>query len=81
MMDNGVRTHRLYKRPEIRQCETCTCYVGGQCHRHAPVVIDASWTHPEMGRQFETRTTWPDVEKTDLCGDYDMKMVPVTDVS
>jgi hypothetical protein len=42
----------------------------GQCRHGHPRVFDRSWTHPEGGPQFETRTEWPEVMFDDWCGDW-----------
>lgn len=45
----------------------------GECRHHSPVVIDASYRHPEAGFQYESRTAWPEVNSDDWCGDFEAK--------
>lgn len=52
-------------------CSNCWNYKDGECHRHAPIAIDASWNHPDGSRIFETKTVWPVVQPTDVCGDWE----------
>lgn len=64
-------------------CATCRAWkqldpakpVIGECRRHAPVVIDRSWTSPTYGLQAETATVWPQTLPTDWCFDYQPPLV------
>lgn len=54
-------------------CETCTFWVAGECHRHAPPHADRSYVNPnqpENGRIAEYAAEWPRTAKADWCGDH-----------
>jgi hypothetical protein len=67
----GRRPQEINGAPSMRAiaCETCTFWVGTECHRHAPVHADRSCVNPnqpENGRIPEYTTEWPQTAATML---------------
>lgn len=71
LRDAGLNAVR--ERMELGEsCALCRFYKD-ECRRHAPSVIDQSFISPDHGRVVETIASWPPVQPTDWCGDFERK--------
>ena len=66
---------------ETGTCKTCKWwrsfeekhneYITGECHRHAPVVINAMLPDDSQGPGGPYGPAWPETAEPDYCGDYE----------